>query len=170
MIRAAHWIAASAALALLAAGTALSAAEPLAVVVSIQRPVEPIETDTLALIYLRKKQLWQDGRRIQPVNLPTGDPVRRQFSNAVLELEANALDDYWNEQYFHGVMPPHVVQSPAAMVRFVAQTEGAIGYLQYCDVPATLRTVFVVMPDGRVRRPSQADISCPITPADQASE
>lgn len=155
---------------MLATGTALTAAEPLAVVVSTQRPIEVIEADTLALIYLRKKQQWHDGRRIQPVNLPTSDPMRRQFSDAVLELEAHALDDYWNEQYFHGVMPPHVVQSPAAMARFVAQTEGAIGYLRYCEVPTTLRTVFVVMPDGQMRSPAQAEVSCPITTSDRASE
>lgn len=148
-------------LAVLAVPPAWPATEPLAVVVAAQRAAETVEPETLSLIYLRKKQLWRDGRRIQPVNLPANHPARRQFSDAVLRQSRSALDDYWNEQYFHGVLPPHVVKSMAAMQRFIAQTDGAVGYVPYCTVPDGLRTLFVLTVDGALLRPDAVDIVCP---------
>jgi hypothetical protein len=35
--------------------------------------------------------------------------------------------------YFHGVLPPHVVESEEAVVLFVNATPGAIGYISTCS-------------------------------------
>jgi hypothetical protein len=108
-------------------------AEPLAIVVATDRAVESIDAEALALIYMRKKSRWRDGDRIQPVNLPADDPLRKRFSEAILKLRPAALEDYWNEQYFHGILPPHVVQSELAMARFISSTTSPFGdsYTQY---------------------------------------
>ena len=42
------------------------------------------------------------------------------------------MDDYWREMYFHGVLPPHVLASEAAVILFVSTTPGAIGYVSGC--------------------------------------
>jgi ABC-type phosphate transport system substrate-binding protein len=156
-----YWIAAGLLLLALAVGPASAEGDFLAVVVAAERPLEAVDPETLTLIYLRKKQFWRDGRRIQPVNFPVEHPARRQFSGTVLNQSSVTLADYWNEQYFHGVLPPHVVQSTAAMLRFVAQTNGAVGYLPYCEVPRSLRILLVQTPDGQLRQPSAVDITCP---------
>jgi ABC-type phosphate transport system substrate-binding protein len=138
-----------------------AAQEALAVVVSASRPIEAVDAQTLALMFMRKKERWPDGRRVQPVNLPADDPLRHQFSMAVLQQTPAGLDDYWNEQYFHGVLPPHVVRSQAAMARFVAATEGAIGYLRYCGLPDGLRVVLIVGASGRLHTADEASPACP---------
>jgi hypothetical protein len=130
---------------------AAAAVEPLLAVVVPAAPghLAPSEQD-INLIFKRRKQMWRDGSRIQPVNLPADNALRRRFSRAVLKLSPDALEEYWNEQYFHGLLPPHVVASESAMARFVAETEGAIGYLPYCSVDRRLRVVLLVTADGRV--------------------
>ena len=55
-----------------------------------------------------------------------------------------ALDAYWNQQYFLGVTPPHVLGSEAAVSRFVAATPGAIGYRSACPDDSAVVASFVI--------------------------
>ena len=86
----------------------------------------------LALIFKRKQTFWANGQRIQPVNLPPAHPLRRAFSQQVFARSPEDLDDYWRDMYFHGVLPPFVLASEEAVIRFVATTPGAVGYVSPC--------------------------------------
>ncbi|MDB5972547.1 MAG: hypothetical protein JWQ90_4997 [Hydrocarboniphaga sp.] len=132
------------------------AEEPLlAVIVAAARADQPSD-DEIAQIFKRKKLFWDDGSRIQPVNLPADHPLRRRLMRDVLHQSADAQQEYWNEQYFHGVLPPHVLASEEAMLRFVAGTGTAIGYLPACPIDPRVRAVLWVSADGRVMRPEGA--------------
>lgn len=117
------------------AGPAERAAE-LAVVVSSRGPVHDLDLDALARIYRRKMLYWQDGNKVEPVNLPAAEPLRLLFSRRVLKMEPEELEAYWNQQYFQGVFPPYMLPSEEAVMRFVADTPGAIGYVSACAVDA----------------------------------
>jgi hypothetical protein len=92
----------------------------------------PMTRETISLIFKRKQKYWENGIRIQPVNLPTSHPLRRAFSQTILGQSPEALEDYWRERYFHGVLPPYVLASEEAVVLFVSATPGAIGYVSAC--------------------------------------
>lgn len=100
-----------------------------------------LDKETLARIFLRKKILWDNGEPIAPVNLAASHPMRRRFSEQVLGLTPEELDDYWNTQYFHGVFPPYVVASEEAMLLFIAQSPGAIGYISACAVDPRVKAL-----------------------------
>ncbi len=95
----------------------------------------------IASIFRRKLRTLPDGGHLVPVNLPADDPLRTAFSIAVFDLEPAAMDAYWNERYFHGVSPPHVLASVEAILRFVAATPGAIGYVPACAVDGRVRVL-----------------------------
>jgi ABC-type phosphate transport system substrate-binding protein len=105
-------------------------------------PELPLTAGTLARIYLRKRQLWDDRSRIIAVNLPANHPLRRNFSAWVLGHSPEDLEWYWNDAYFHGVLPPTVLDSEEAVLRFVADTPGAIGYVSACAVDKRVVVVF----------------------------
>lgn len=90
--------------------------------------------EEVALIFQLKKRFLNDGLRIHAVNLPVMHPLRRAFSVQVLGRNPEELDAYWRDMYFHGVMPPHVLLSEEAVIRFVASTPGAIAYVSRCLV------------------------------------
>jgi hypothetical protein len=73
------------------------------------------------------------------------------------------MDDYWNQMYFQGVLPPHVIESEAGVMRFVAQTPHAIGYISACSTDSTLRVVLLIDPEGRLQ-PAGANPVCPAAP------
>lgn len=137
---------------------------PIAVIVPLEVAAEAFTANDLALIYRRKKQFWSDRGRILPVNLPVGSSVRQRFSRVALGESPEELEDYWNEQYFQGVLPPHVLASEAAVLRFVAETKNSVGYLPYCgvDVGEGVRVVLVIDAKGQIVGPKTSiDCSAP---------
>lgn len=134
---------------LLCMGQPLAApADTLAVVVPKTQGGKIGSLVDLSLIYWRKKLYWSEGVRMQPVNLPTDSPQRRQFSQRVLGSLPEAQAEYWNEVYYHGTTPPHVVSSQEAVLRYVADTPGGIGYVDACKVDARVKAVAWLLGDG----------------------
>jgi hypothetical protein len=135
-----HWLAL---LVLLMAGVATpcAAGDRLAIIASPDAHIGVSGRTALAQIYRSKVLLDDRGTRIVPVNLPAGHPLREAFSMAVLGRRSQDLQSYWNEQYFHGIRPPNVVDSEEAMLRFVAATDGALGYVQDCRVDERVRVI-----------------------------
>jgi ABC-type phosphate transport system substrate-binding protein len=117
---------------LLAMPTAWAIDRPFAVIAAPGATEGHLAHETVALIYRRKQNYWENGTRIQPVNLPPTHPLRRAFSQSILGHLPEELEDYWREMYFHGVLPPHVLASEEAVILFVRSTPGAIGYISGC--------------------------------------
>lgn len=111
---------------------AWAAERPFAVIAAPGATDHPLTPESVSLIFRRKQNYWENGTRIQPVNLPPAHPLRRAFSQAILGHRPEAMEDYWREMYFHGVLPPHVLASEEAVLIFVRATPGAIGYVSGC--------------------------------------
>lgn len=124
--------------------------DTLAVIVPTEQAGRIAGLADLALVYRRQRLLWEGGARMQPVNLPPEHPLRRAFSLRVLNASPKALGQYWSSMYFHGISPPHVLASEEAVLRFVAETPGAIGYVSACKADARVKPVLWLAPDGGV--------------------
>lgn len=127
-----------------------AAEEPIAVIVAPGH-AKGVKKEDVTLIFKRKKLFWSDGSKAQPVNLPVSSLLRRAFSQAVLGATPEELEKYWNDLYFHGVSPPFVLSSEQAILRFVAETPGAVGYVPFCAVDARVEVALVISSiSGRV--------------------
>jgi hypothetical protein len=136
-----------------------AAEEALAVIVAPGHG-KVLKKEDLALVFKRKKLFWGDGGKMQPVNLPASNPQRRAFSQAVLGATPEELEKYWNDMYFHGVSPPFVLGSQEAVLRFVAETPGAVGYVPLCSADGRVTVALVISAAGHVSEDTSA-ISCP---------
>ncbi len=130
----------------LAAAPAAGAEESrvMAVIVSGNSEIaatQQLNARELELIYWKKKQYWQGGTRIRPVNLHAEHPLRIAFSKNVLGSLPGEQADYWNGLYFHGTTPPYSVQSEEAVLRYVSITKGAIGYIDACHLDERVKPV-----------------------------
>ncbi len=88
----------------------------------------------LRKIYRRQQLLWKNGDRVHALNLRATDPLRAAFTQSLFHQSVEQMATYWNERYFDGVSPPHVVDSQEAVLRFVTRIPGAIGYIAACRV------------------------------------
>jgi hypothetical protein len=114
--------------------------ERVAVIVHPQRRAT-LSVEEVAQIYLRRKRFWDDGTAIVPLNLPSQAPLRARFSERVLRQTEPRLADYWNRQYFYGILPPATLASTEAVRRYVASDPNAIGYLPVSEVDGSIRVV-----------------------------
>ncbi len=127
-------LAAALVLVLLAPAASAPESPPLAVVVHRTRHDELSLAD-LAQVYLRRKRFWDDGT-----------PLRVAFSRAVLQRSETDLADYWNRQYFYGVLPPATLASTAAVLRYVAADPNAVGYVPLSEVDDSVTVVLHLPP------------------------
>ena len=121
-----------------------ASAEDIAVIVARDAPAKILNVATLRDIYLKKIILDASGRKLIPLNLPADTPLRQAFTLTLFHKCSDELQDYWNQTYFHGITPPYVLGSQDAVVRFVAQTPGAIGYVASCYLNPSVRQVLTL--------------------------
>jgi len=136
------------------------AADEVMAVIVAPGHAKVLKKDDLALVFKRKKLFWSDGGKMQPVNLPTANPLRRAFSLAVLGATPEELEQYWNDMYFHGISPPFVLGSEQAVLRFVAETPGAVGYVPLCHVDSRVAIALVISAAGHVSEDTSTT-ACP---------
>lgn len=153
------WLCILLGLQLVSPGVLAEEAETIAVIVPKSENLRNSSKAELALIFWRKKLYWGSGRRIEPVNLLPENALRRRFSQSILDSLPEDQVEYWNALYFHGTTPPHVVRSQEAMLRYVAETPGSIGYMDACQVDARVKAVAWLLADGSLTY-SQPVLSC----------
>lgn len=116
-------------------------ADEIWVVVGKLSPIEKLSMKQLENIYRRKVLISEEGARWNPINLSANHPVRIAFAQKIFQQPPDVMEAYWNTQYFQGIMPPYVVNSVEAMLRFVENTPGTIGYLLPCQADERVRIV-----------------------------
>jgi len=125
---------------LLLGGTA--ATEPLVVAVIVHP--SRAETPTLVQIkriFRREQRFWSDRTPILPVNQEYGSAIRQRFQERIFGGAAADLARHWDEQYFHGILPPATLASDAAVRDYVAARPAAIGYVDVRHVDESVRVV-----------------------------
>lgn len=85
--------------------------------------------ETAQRIYLGKKTRWEGGLNIVPVMLKDGD-VHEAFVEELLDRSVAKFEIYWKQAIFTGKgIPPHAFDDEAALMAYVAETPGAVGYV-----------------------------------------
>jgi ABC-type phosphate transport system substrate-binding protein len=116
--------------------------QPYRVVVHPRNPQTSVDRRFLSQVFLRKTVTWPHGDSVRPVDLPPDAPVRRLFSEQIHSRSVAAVKSYWQQVIFSGRgLPPAELASDEAVIRFVARTPGAVGYV---SVGADVRTVKVL--------------------------
>lgn len=92
--------------------------------------ITTLTTNELRAIFALRTRHFADGTPITLVVLPDQDPRHQAFSTKVLNVYPYVLRENWDKKTFTGAArPPITVESPDALLRKVATTPGALGYL-----------------------------------------
>lgn len=139
--------------------TALADDTVIAVIVSAQQATtqqsasQSLNANNLPSIFWRKMLYTEQGKPWYPVNLASEHPLRQRFSQIVLHSTPRSQVGYWNGLYFQGIQPPYSVQSEEAMIRMVADTENAVGYIGACKLDSRVKPVLWLSPGGMTTEP-----------------
>lgn len=81
-------------------------------------------------IYLKRVTEWPAGGTIQPVDLTKASPIRRRFSDAVMERPVEAVRAFWQQRIFSGRgVPPPELEHESDVVAYVQAHPNSIGYV-----------------------------------------
>jgi hypothetical protein len=124
-------------LGLLAAGTQIVSGEALAqpiaglrLIVHASNPQTSLSRDFVVDAFLKRATRWPHGESIFAVDLRSDSTVRRRFCEAVLKRSIGAVRSYWQQRIFSGRdVPPPELDTEEAVVSYVANYRGAIGYV-----------------------------------------
>jgi len=100
--------------------------------------------DQIAAIYLLRMVVWPNGSHIVPVNREANSEIREKFTASVVRQDDARLATYWNEMHFTGKQPPVVQESEQAMLAFVQNVPGSIGYINASTRFANVRVLAIV--------------------------
>ena len=104
----------------------------------------PLPLSEIAAIYLLRLTTWPDGSHIVPVNREATSILRAEFTSRVLQEDNADLATYWNQMHYMGKMPPVVQESRQAMIAFVRNVPGAIGYINGSQAPPDVKVLAYV--------------------------
>jgi ABC-type phosphate transport system substrate-binding protein len=120
------------------------AADEFVVVVNPSVVGTSVKRADLAAVFLKKAVRWGDRSPATPVDQSGTSPVRKAFSESVLQMPISTVLQYWQKQMFGTVpvRPPAVKGGDAEVLAFVAATPGAVGYVSLgATVPAGVKPV-----------------------------
>lgn len=117
----------------------LSLAEPVLVVNAAN--TADISDEAAAKIFLRQVKTFPDGSPAAPVSQKES-PVTEAFRTQVLKKNASQLKAYWAQQVFTGGgKPPSELDGDDAVLKYVAETPGGIGYVESGKTRAGVRVI-----------------------------
>ena len=115
---------------LLAYSFGFSQSTAFKVIVNNNNSIEEINQSKLSDIFLKNSTMWQDYKKIVPVDLDSDLKTRDAFSKSVHHKSVPAIKAYWQKKIFTGKgVPPVEKKSDAEVIEFVKENEGAIGYV-----------------------------------------
>ncbi len=92
-------------------------------------PASELAPKEIQKIYLGKKKLWDNGLKVVFVMLGKGD-VSKKFLKSYVKKNPGMFTKYWKKKMFTGSgNPPIIFQREKDLVKYVAETKGAIGYV-----------------------------------------
>lgn len=100
------------------------------IIVNREIPVSSLDQRTLADMFLKRSKFWPNGEPVRPVDLRPRSAARRAFSDAILHRPVSSVRTYWQQRIFTGRdVPPPEFNTDAAVIAYVRDTPGAIGYV-----------------------------------------
>jgi hypothetical protein len=100
------------------------------VIVHPSNPNSSESREFIAQAFFKRTTRWHSGEAIHPVDLRPDSAVRRAFSGDVLQRSVAAVRSYWQQRIFSGRdLPPVELESDDAVVKYVANSPGAVGYV-----------------------------------------
>lgn len=125
---------------LIVSGLAGAAGEDIVVIAHASLP----KTDRVTLQRLYTGRIVSIGQQsVVPINFPAGTPARDEFLRWVMEQNEEQYTGYWLVRRYVGKgSSPKELDSVDEVLKYIAVTPGAVGYVPSSKVPAGANVIF----------------------------
>lgn len=113
------------------------------VIVSKANPTQTVTQADVEKIFLGKLKLFPDGSSAIPLDMPEKSAEKSAFYQHAVGKSESQLRSYWSRIIFTGSgAPPKAVESPADMLKLVAENPNTIGYIDKSLINDSVRVVW----------------------------
>jgi ABC-type phosphate transport system substrate-binding protein len=122
-----------------------SIAGEMVVIVAAGSSVESLSREQVVNIFMGRYRRLPSDVIAQPYDLAAEDAGKAAFYAGLIGKNLSEVNAYWARLIFSGsTAPPQTLSDTATMLQVVANTPGAIGYVNRSAVNTRVRVVFVV--------------------------
>ncbi len=121
----------------------LYATEQYAIIANARFPLNALTHEQVKRIYLKKLR-YISAQELYALNYPARHPLRQQFEHDILGMTPSQLKRYWTKAHYRGVRPPLIQHSFEAVITFVRNVDGALGYLPLDAIPKDVKILYKV--------------------------
>lgn len=123
------------------ASASMGLAQADAVVIVHPSNAVNMDDEQVSKIFLGQTKTFPGGAEATPVDNKEG-PLREDFGNKVLKKSPAQLKALWARQIFTGgAKPPRELASEDEVLKFVASTPGAIGYIDSSKANSSVKVL-----------------------------
>ena len=105
-------------------------AQDYKVIVNSSNTVASMTKTEVSKIFLKKVISWNNGKKVNPVDLSSDSSIREAFSEEIHGKKVKAIRAYWGKMIFSGrAVPPPEKASDADVIAYVQENLDAVGYV-----------------------------------------
>lgn len=120
-------------------------AEPLAVIVSKDNPINELSVKDVKRIFLGKMKRFPSGGKIKMTDYKKGKSLRKTFYKKVTNKSVKDVDTYWYRLVFTGKgVPPKPFSDAEDVIEYISEHPNAIGYIKLSELKAGVKKVLLV--------------------------
>lgn len=98
----------------------------------------------LRRVYSMRYTVWPNGTAVRVFVLPKTHQVHQQFAKKTLKMFPYQLETIWDKLTYSGVgNRPTIANSEQELMEYVANTPGAIGYIDKLDQSLNIRVLTI---------------------------
>ncbi|NEX18162.1 MAG: phosphate ABC transporter substrate-binding protein [Halochromatium sp.] len=132
---------------LLMSQSAVVAEDSLVVVMGSDSDVERLTREQVVHIFLGRFRRLPNGLTATPIDRPQDQSLMTDFYQLLVGKSPAEIRSYWSRLIFSGkTAPPRQAGSGQEVVRWLAETPGAIAYMRPDECPPQLRVVLRLGP------------------------
>lgn len=126
---------------LLFAGTAL--AGDLVVVANPKSGVERLSREEVIFVFMGRWRHLPSGVEAVPVDAPAESAERAEFYRLLVDKDLHDIKAYWARLVYSGEgHPPLRTRSPEEVLKILATTPGALGYMERSQAKGRVKVVY----------------------------
>jgi len=101
-----------------------------------------IDATAVTKIFTGKSKSFSDGTKVGPVSQSSSSAIAKEFNKKALKKSSSQLKAYWSKLVFTGKgTPPKELSNDAAVLKHVASTPNAIGFVSTGSVDGSVKVV-----------------------------
>lgn len=120
-------------------------AQAIAVIVNKSSSVSNLSMAEVKTYFKLESQFWKNNERVVVATLAYEKPEATKFNSIVYEMPNDGVKKSWIQKIFRGQVKeaPKLQRSDEDMLKFVAGTSGAIGFVTADKVDASVKVVTI---------------------------